>query len=269
MTDMQVRQDWRNVNRDPAAADRYLSLAAKAMADIRVRASDQLRLSAGARVLEVGCGNGLEAERLATLVGPTGFVTGVDFSSEMIALARTRTDPLALPLDFHVADAHALPFADDSFDAARIERTLQHLADPRLAVRELVRVVRSGGRICALEPDWQATFATGSDTEVQRAITRYKTDIDIANGTIGRELPELLLSAGCTDISVEPNVVGTHDLVFADTIIGLRRCLQGAVTQSWVSQSAANAWWANAETRAGNGSFYGVGFMITASGRVP
>jgi ubiquinone/menaquinone biosynthesis C-methylase UbiE len=269
MNQMRMRQDWRNVDGDPAAADRYLTMAAEAVADMRVRASAKLRLGVGTRVLEVGCGNGLEAERMAALVGRTGFVTGVDFSAEMIALARTRTEPLGLPLTFHTADAHALPFADDSFDAARIERTLQHLADPRQAVRELVRVVRPGGSICALEPDWQATFATGNDIEVQRAITRYKTDIDIANGAIGRELPDLLLSAGCTDISVEPNVAGTRDLIFADAMVGLRRCLQGAVAQKWISQDAANAWWANAETRAGNGTFYSIGFMITASGRVP
>jgi ubiquinone/menaquinone biosynthesis C-methylase UbiE len=48
---------------------------------------------------------------------------------------------LALPIDFILADAQQLPFADNSFTAARVDRTLQHILNPRNVLREMVRVV--------------------------------------------------------------------------------------------------------------------------------
>jgi len=53
-----------------------------------------------------------------------------------------------------VADAHSLPFPSESFDGAWADRTFQHLADPLAALRELVRVVRPGGRIVIADPDY-------------------------------------------------------------------------------------------------------------------
>jgi 2-polyprenyl-3-methyl-5-hydroxy-6-metoxy-1,4-benzoquinol methylase len=260
--------DWRNVDRDPAAADRYLSVAAEAFSKVRSQAFDRLRLVAGSRVLDVGCGNGAEAERMAAMI-PGGSVTAIDSSAELIALAKARTHSLGLNLDFRAADAHALPFAAGHFDAGRIERVLQHVDDPQLAVRELVRVVRPGGLVCAIEPDWQSSIFAGGDIEVERAITRYKTDAEIAHGTIGRDLPEVLHLAGCVDIVTDPAILGSPDLAFADAMIGLSRCLRGAVAKMWISPAAAKQWWNAAEGRASRGTFYAAGIVIISSGTVP
>jgi SAM-dependent methyltransferase len=268
MVETKVNPDWRNVDRDPAAADRYLRLAAEGFSEVRSRAFDRLRLVAGSRVLEVGCGNGMEAERMAALI-PGGSVTAVDSSAELIALAKARTHSFGLNLDFRTADAHALPFASGHFDAGRIERVLLHVDDPPLAVRELVRVVRPGGLVCAIETDWQSCIVAGGDIEVQRAITRYKTDVEIAHGAIARDLPEVLHFAGCVDIVAESAVVGSRDFALADTMIGLSRCLRGAVAKTWISPAAAKEWWDAAEARASRGTFYAAVMVIIASGTVP
>ncbi len=264
------RLDWRNVDSDPAAAGRYLDMVADLIDEKRALASSRLGLVPGASVLEVGCGNGREAERLAALVGPTGRVVATDLSGEMILQAQARTQSLGLPIRFEVADAQALPYRDGEFDAARVERVLQHVPNPARVVQEMVRVVRPGGRLCALEPDWETmVLATGGDNEVQRALRRYKVDIRTAHGGIGRELPHLFVTAGCQDITVESSAQGIQDLALADNLMGLTASLQGAVAEGWVSEAAARRWWDQAQARSATGGFYASMNGLIVSGRVP
>lgn len=104
----------------------------------------------GDRVIDVACGSGKLAAALAAAVGSTGHVIGVDLSPGMIDVAR-RTETALAQLDFVVANALALPFADGAFDAATIAFGLRNLADYEAGFRELARVVRPGGRVVCLE----------------------------------------------------------------------------------------------------------------------
>src|SRR3954465_7854832 len=98
-------------------------------AECKRRSYDLLGASSGLRVLDVGCGLGNDAEALAGLVAPGGAVVGVDGSRAMIEAARGRRGGVE-GLSFEVADAAALPFGDGCFDACRVDRVLQHIADP-------------------------------------------------------------------------------------------------------------------------------------------
>jgi len=92
--------------------------------------------------LDVGCGNGAFTEVLIARCAPAG-VIGVDQSEGQLAFARGR--PGTKGAEFRVADAHALPFVDNGFDAATMALVVAFLADPIKAARELARVVRPGG----------------------------------------------------------------------------------------------------------------------------
>jgi SAM-dependent methyltransferase len=94
------------------------------------------------RVLEVGCGMGNFAERLARETSAE--VVATDLSQRMVELARERG------LDARVADVQALPFADGEFDCAVANAMLYHVEDPDRALAELARVLAPGGRLVAV-----------------------------------------------------------------------------------------------------------------------
>jgi SAM-dependent methyltransferase len=93
------------------------------------------------RVLEVGCGRGEFAERIARELGAD--VVAVDLSPRMVALSRARG------VGARVADVQALPFADGEFECAVANWMLYHVPDVERALAELARVLRRGGRLVA------------------------------------------------------------------------------------------------------------------------
>jgi demethylmenaquinone methyltransferase/2-methoxy-6-polyprenyl-1,4-benzoquinol methylase len=98
----------------------------------------------GDRVLDAACGTGDLA--IADLKAGAGKVTGLDFSEQMLARARRKA-----PLEWVRGDLLALPFADGTFDAATVGFGARNVADLELALRELRRVLRPGGRLAVLE----------------------------------------------------------------------------------------------------------------------
>ena len=118
--------------------------------------AERLNISPGDRVLDVGCGTGNDVRMLASLVGPTGWVTGIDLSKTMI-VAHERSRASSLPVSFALGDARSLDFPDNPFDACRCETVLMHLdGSPARAIAEMARVTRSRGRVVVADFHWDA-----------------------------------------------------------------------------------------------------------------
>ncbi len=110
----------------------------------RERAVELARVGPGSRALDVATGTGDLAVALRTAGAD---VVGCDFSEEMLERAR-RKEPSAR---FEWADALALPYEDDSFDAATVGFGARNFSDLGSGLREMARVVRPGGRVVVLE----------------------------------------------------------------------------------------------------------------------
>jgi len=124
---------------------------------------------AGRRVLDLGTGTGRAAMALARR---GALVTGVDASTEMLSVARTRARDEGLTIEFAEGDAHALVFPNRAFDSTVCLRLLMHVPDWRTAVSELCRVTErrlvfdypAFGSTAALQAAWRRAAAQAGQT---------------------------------------------------------------------------------------------------------
>src|SRR5215218_8006076 len=124
---------------DGAAYERYMGKWSQLAGETFL---DWLAPESGLRWLDVGCGNGAFTEMLVERCAPAS-VHGIDPSEGQLAYARTRS--LSRAAEFRQGDAMALPFPDDSFDAAVMPLVIFFVPDPAKGVAEMARVLRPGG----------------------------------------------------------------------------------------------------------------------------
>ena len=103
----------------------------------------QARIAAGDRVLDVACGTGALASAASELVGSRGTVVGLDANTDMLAVARRK----GTRIEWREGKAEALPFPDDSFNAVVSQFGLMFFDDRAAALRQMMRVLRPGGRL--------------------------------------------------------------------------------------------------------------------------
>jgi ubiquinone/menaquinone biosynthesis C-methylase UbiE len=218
----------------------------------------------GAVLLDVGCGPGDDVLAMARLVAPGGSVRGVDLNARMIAEAWKRLGSLKLPAAFQVCDAQHLEFPDGTFDGARCDRVLQHLPDPQSALAQMVRVTRGGGKVVAIEPDWDTFTVDCGARAVARKITDYMAERSVRSGWIGRQLYRLLLQLGLQNVEVLAMPMVLTRLSTAEQIWGLSRHSREAVTAGMISESDRVEWQRQLQAADAAGSFFSSasGYMV-------
>lgn len=168
-------------------------------------------LQPGARVLDLGCGNGRVAARIAG-AEPGSLVVGVD------------RDKTILPKDccpnlsFHCAEAGRLPEALGRFDLIYARFLLQHVANPSLVLGDAARHLTPAGRLVALDSDDALLLVDPPDAELEGLLSRAR-DAQRAFGgdrCIGRKLPRLLRAAGLSPFAVEFRHLDSVNRPFAE-----------------------------------------------------
>lgn len=217
------------------------------------RSYDLMRLSRGLSVLEVGCGLGDDVLRMAAYVNPGGMVMGVDASLRMIHHALCRKD---MPADvtFAQADARHLPFEENSFTRCRIDRTLQHIPQPQMAIQEMVRVLMPGGTLLAYDNDWGTFSISGGNDEITRIIETSWMDA-FTNRWIGRYLKRYFLEAGLQKVMVEPSVSVITDFDSADRVYNIRQTVERTVAADRINLRESEAWITDAMMQSRSGFF--------------
>ncbi len=247
---------------DAAAYVRALETfdAQKEIQDLKAIALERTGVTVGRSVLDVGCGFGLETLRLAKRVGPTGSVTGLDASAVFITEARRRAEATGLSIDFRQGDAARLPFNAGSFDIGRAERLLIYLDDPGAALSELKRVVRPGGSIALIEPDFETNAINAADRALTRRILQHECDVGVRQGWLVRSLRGMLEDEGFDRIEIATRIVLFEPNLAADYFTRLGRKAHAAAA---ISASELSAWTeAIAERHRSRRLFCSIGYYL-------
>lgn len=195
---------------------------------------DAAALQAGDRAIDIGCGSGATTLEIARRVGPSGAVTGVDLSPQLLAVARERAQQAKLNAEFVEADASAVTFASP-FDVALSRFGVMFFDAPTQAFTHIRSTVRPGGRlafvcwrpmadnpwatipISAIEgmlkeplprpdPDAPGPYAFANPDKVERilrdsgwsdiALERWDGDISIGGGGALEDIADFVLRIG-------------------------------------------------------------------------
>jgi len=227
----------------------------------------QLRLAAGQSVLDVGCGTGDDVAALAAVVGPGGRAVGLDSSEAMISEA-VRRHGQAPSVSFVPGDAQRLPFDPATFDACRAERTLQHVGDPDRAVGEMARVLRPGGRVTLIEPDWEGLLIEGSDPTLSGAIWRNRLE-GFRQPRVGRRLRALLTQHGFVEITLDAAVGLITDFDLAERNFEFANAAKDAVKAGIVSEQDTLRWLDELRQANRDGRFLCSALSFRAAGQKP
>jgi SAM-dependent methyltransferase len=164
------------------------------------------------QVVDFGCGYGWAELMLLPLLSPGSVYRGVDQSEKLLAEAREvfADSPFRERAEFVLADATAVPFPDDSFDVAFAHTLLMHLTEPEAALREMIRVTRSGGLVITCDANRNAGAAMLHIEEVGEqdcaALSAFQTmNARLRRDTgrdcnIGMKTPVLMHKAGLQDV---------------------------------------------------------------------
>jgi ubiquinone/menaquinone biosynthesis C-methylase UbiE len=158
----------------------------------------------GERVLDVACGTGVVARRVASIVGSEGKAVGLDANPNMLDVARTMAKQERLRVQWHEARAESLPFPEGSFDLVTCQFALMFFEDRHAALTEMYRVLTPEGRL-ALSV-WQSfeqhPFYRRLDEAIEHhaGLSGVRDIFAIGDST---EVRRLVLDAGFTHVQIE------------------------------------------------------------------
>ncbi len=172
---------------------------------LRQKSFERMHVQAGQCVLDVGCGTGADALALAHRVGDGGSVHGVDYDGAMIAQAalRARAENVADRVSYHHANATALPWPDNHFNASRSDRILQHMLDPEHGVDEQLRVTRPGGWLVVISGDWSTLSIASDEPDMASRHAYFVATLVVDNPISGRCLRNLFVQRGLLDVEID------------------------------------------------------------------
>ena len=249
---------------DTIAESMNVRASEPAMQAICARYMTQIILPEGARVLEVGCGNGASTKLIMQHVDPAQLV-GIDPSPVFVEMAGA-TFAGEPRVSFAIGDAAATGQADAFFDLVIAHTVYSHLVDPREALAEARRVLRPGGQLVIFDGDFTTlTVALFEGDPLQAAAGAVLRNL-VHAPYIMRRLPALVTAAGFSLQSVEPHgYVQATSPAYLLTL--LSRGTRAAAQAGEIGQELVDSFDREARRRVANGSFYGAMLFLSLTAR--
>lgn len=169
----------------------YLTPDVVAQRDETLRA---LALRPGDRVLDIGTGPGLLAVSMAAAVGPSGRISAIDVSENVLELARRQIGTRST-IEVRKADATDLPYGDGTFDVGVSTQVYEYVPDVARALRELFRVLRRPGKALIIDTDWDSmVWRSSDDGRMAKVLSAWNEHA--VHPDLPRRLPPMLRAAG-------------------------------------------------------------------------
>lgn len=219
---------------------------------------EAMDIDAASAVLDLGCGTGIAARRIAARRQFAGTVVGIDRSPYLVAAAHhlARDDGVADHAEFRVGDAGRIDTADGTYDAVVAHTLLSHVDDPRSVLDEAARVLRAGGMLGVFDGDYASLTFGHPDPDMARRYDDALVRSIVTGPRVMRQLPRLLQTAGfelTSSLAYVVADVGTAD-VWASAIDTYRRLMPQA---GLVTEADADAWADQLQQDAAAGVFFG------------
>lgn len=237
--------------------------ASESIQSCRQRMLDLSPVKPGDRILDIGCGIGHSALALASKVGSTGAVVGIDKSDTLIAEAKRRAGGSAAPPRYQAGDARRITFDDHNFDLCRIERVLMYVETPEQALDEMLRVLRPGGQFAVFEFDYDCIVVDARDLALTRRIVRLVSN-SIPSPCVGRQLSRLLRERGAEALTIIPHMITTPLDMFRRVFGGTVR---NAVDKGELQPAEIDRWWRDLDRSEREDRFFAGFFGFIVCGR--
>ena len=209
----------------------------------RLETIRRLSLSAGEKVLDIGCGPGFLCEEMAEIVGRDGAVVGIDISRDLIGLCDRRKHPAWL--SYEVGDATKLNQPDASFDVVVCTQVAEYIPDVDAVLSETFRVLKPGGRTIFIATDWDALVWFSDDAKRMAAVLK-SWEAHCAHPRLPRTMPHRLKNAGfrlddafvytLLNLSYDDDCYSKGLSIFIDKFVGGRGDLSAGELDGWLDE---------------------------------
>jgi ubiquinone/menaquinone biosynthesis C-methylase UbiE len=192
------------------ASDFWMHRHFRAMAAIYSSLLSEAGLLPGDQVLDLGCGSGTHFAWIAELIGPEGRIVGVDPDERNLEIAQARIagQPYEARVELRRGSLNErLPFDDGAFDVVWCAGSLQYVREPLAAIREMMRIVRPGGRVAAQDVEMHSMLLGPMPDELliglKSCVPRGWTggsDHDWVDWLTGHKLRSYFMQAGLREV---------------------------------------------------------------------
>lgn len=246
----------------------YLDEAARFFSLVKRKSYDKMEVVQADSILDAGCGPGIDAIEMGSIVTHEGNVFGIDCNMEMLYQANERTTDLGMGsfIKFLQCDVSHMPFESNYFDSCRAERVFMHLHNPQQALTEIHRVTKPGGKVVVVETDWGSLSIDCNKHETERILAKYRNEKILNNGYSGRSLYRLFKQHKFSDIDIKIFPLYTHDLSVFYSLSVQETIENQALADKTISAQELEEWRSDLKQAAEDDSFFCCVNVLMVSG---
>jgi ubiquinone/menaquinone biosynthesis C-methylase UbiE len=247
----------------------YLRKVADIGKHIKQRSYECLEIKAGDSVLDIGCGPGIDTVAMAKLNLEACKIYGVDIDADMLkeADALAKEHGVFDRVSHYQGDVCELPFEDSMFDGIRAERLFQVLPEFLQAheiFKEILRVLKPGGRIVVIDTDWSSASVDYPSLELERRMMTFFTRYLRPNGIAGRQIYGWFKHCNIENVVTDVFPLVQHK--FSQTPFGEWLKIE-SVKSGLISSEEANDWCQELAMLEKLGEFYSCVNIIMVAGQ--